>query len=284
MPRVRAWKLALAVACTIALPAQPASAEVIASDLGFGDPIPFWGKLDCQDSTRHESILGGGDPHGTASGAPQSDYSFRRLHVFDGDDVYGERCELGLNNRWGPTTFYRSGNRLITQIALRLPADGINATSWQVVTQMKQVGPAANSGGTPVLELGAWLGRWHLSQSLSKKMSSQGRELWSAPARADVWTLFQFNVRYSTKRKKGFVQVSADLNGDGDFADPEELGPRIRTFTLKVEIRGGEKDGIKPGRAIPSHLRAGIYHDTALSCPPPDGCYIDIDNVGIVRP
>ncbi len=75
-----------------------------------------------------------------------------------------------------------------------------------------------------------------------------------------------------------------DLNGDGDFADPSELSRGMRTYTLKVQMPGPDLEGIKPGRPIPSHLRAGIYHDPDIACPAPIGCPVDIDNVQVVRP
>ena len=83
-------------------------------------------------------------------------------------------------------------------------------------------------------------------------------------------------------KSRGRITVYADLNSDGDFDDEGETSSTMRTYTLKREIKGGYKDGIKPGKSIPSHLRAGIYHDDALDCG--DGCSVDIDNVQVVRP
>lgn len=206
--------------------------------------------------------------------------------MIDGDDYWGERCELGDDSRKGPTTFYREGQRRITQISLRLPSPGfpLGAETWQTVIQMKQSGPAANSGGTPVLELSAYEGSWRLRQSKSPGAASDSRQLWSAPASVSAWTRFSFDIRYSSKRSRGFVIVSADLNSDGDFLDPGETSPRVRTYTLKVETAGGGRDGIRPGRSLVSHLSTGIYHDPAISCLPPLGCYTDIDNVQVLSP
>jgi hypothetical protein len=202
--------------------------------------------------------------------------------VIDGDEFYGERCELGLNNRSAPTAFYREGRRRKTAISLRLPPTlPIHTPDFQVVTQMKQANPAANAGGSPMLELQVFLGRWKLIQSRRPGMTTDSRELWSAPAQTGIWTRFTFDIRYSRRAKKGSVRVLADLNGDNDAADPGETSRRIRTFTLKTEIRGGPPDGIRPGQSIPSHLRAGIYHDPAISCPPPFGCQLDVDNVQV---
>jgi Polysaccharide lyase len=248
------------------------------------DPLPLWGHVDCAIESRAQVIPLGGDPHPTISGLPQGDDSFRRLTVIDDDDLFGERCELGQNDRSGPVAFYRNGRRLVTQISIRLPVGyPLRVDTWQVVMQMKQTGPSSNSGGTPVLELDAYRGRWRLRQSLSRGPASDSRQLWSAPAAIGTWTRFSFKARYSSNPEKGRIKATADLNGDGDFADARERSSRIRTYTLKRETPGGSEDGLPAGRTIPSHLRAGIYHDPAIGCPPPQGCAVDIDNVQVMR-
>jgi hypothetical protein len=267
--------------------AKQQAPALIFSDTGTApDPAPLWGKVDCENAARAQQINAGGDTHLTATGAPQGDSAFRRLSVIDGDDVYGERCELGEDYRAeGPTVLYRQGRHRLTALSVRLPSTfPLNVFTWQVVMQMKQTFPAANSSGTPVLELDAYDGRWVLRQSLSRGPVSDSRELWSVPAQANFWTRFVFDVRYSDRKKKGYIRVGVDLNGDGDFADPSELSKGFHTYTLKVETGGGGSDGIKAGSAIPSHLRAGIYHDTAIPCRGPVGCQVDIDNVQVLRP
>ncbi len=241
--------------------------------------------MDCQNPSRAQQITTGGDTHPTVTGAPQGDTAFRRLSVLDGDDVFGERCELGEDFRDSPTVLYRQGQRRITELSVRLPpAFPLNVFTWQVVMQMKQRFPAANSSGTPVLELDAYNGRWVLRQSLSRKAISDSRVLWSVPAQANFWTRFIFDVRYSDRKKGGYIRLGADLNGDGDVADAGELSRRFHTYTLKIETPGGSPDGIRPSKPIPSHLRAGIYHDSAIRCLPPTGCQVDIDNVQVLRP
>jgi hypothetical protein len=259
---------------------------LIASDTG-ADPNAshFWGRNYCANDQRVQQITAGGDPHPTATGAPQGDSAFRRLTVFDGDDIWGERCELGWDSRRGPTAFYRQGTHQITEFSIRLPSNfPINVYTWQAVMQMKQSGPANNSGGAPILDLDAWGGRWRLRQALDRTTSTDLRQLWSAPARLNFWTRFVFDVRYSDRKKGGYIRVGADLNGDGDISDPGELSPGFRTYTLKVETPGGAPDGIKAGHPIPSHLRTGLYHDTAIPCPAPTGCSVDVDNVQVLRP
>ncbi|MBM3667308.1 MAG: hypothetical protein FJW90_07485 [Actinobacteria bacterium] len=79
-------------------------------------------------------------------------------------------------------------------------------------------------------------------------------------------------------KRKGRITVFADL------ADPGERSRRIRTNTLKVETRGTKSDGIRRGKSIPSHLRAGIHHDPVMDRPAPAGCAVDVDNVQVLAP
>ena len=252
--------------------------RLIASDTASGSPIPFWGQIACQTQGQATTSPRGGDPDPTATGAPQGNSASRRVTVFDGDDIWGERCELGENDwRVGPTAFYRQGDRLATYFSLRLPENFPPQTNdWQTVMQMKQSQPSDGGGGAPILELEARQGRW--------VVVDDWHELFSFPARKKTWTRFAWDVYYSQSSKRGWLQVSADLNGDGDFNDPGERSPVFHVATLKTEIEGpdGSSDGLAAGRPIPSHLRMGIYHDPAIPCPAPTGCSVELDNVQVL--
>jgi hypothetical protein len=253
--------------------------RVLASDTGdLADPVPFWGQVECAQGNRHELIPSGGDPHPTATGQSQGNSSFRRIRVLDGDNFFGERCELGDNWAKGPTAFYREGRRRITAISLRLPPGfPVNAQTWQVVMQMKQSQPSANGGGSPALELQVFNGQWRLNQSGHTGLTSDSRKLWTWPARTGVWTRFSFDIKYSRSPRKGRIRVIADVNGDGDYLDATERKRKRRGFTLKRQLHNHRA-------SVPSHLRAGIYHDPAISCPPPSGCEIHVDNVQVLAP
>src|SRR3954453_1004568 len=213
--RGRQWLFAPVCVAAVALALVPSAAAkgkhrhkrqgpaLIFSDTGAApDPTGLWGKVDCEKQTRAQQITTGGDTHVTVTGAPQGDSAFRRLSVSDGDDVWGERCELGEDFRaGGPTVLYRQGKHRLTELSVRLPSTfPLNVFTWQVVMQMKQTFPAANSGGTPVLELDAYDGRWVLRQSLSSGPVSDSRVLWSAPAQTNFWTRFAFDGRYSDRK------------------------------------------------------------------------------------
>jgi hypothetical protein len=147
------------------------------------------------------------------------------------------------------------------------------ATShWQTVMQMKQSQPSAAGGGGPMLEVQADNGRFYLSNDWN--------DLWSTPASTGSWIRFAFDVVYSQDPRVGSVTMYVDLNGDGDAADPAEHSPTFHVSTLKRETSGGwAGDGIAPGESIPSHLRTGMYHDSAINCP--NGCSIGVDNVEV---
>lgn len=249
---------------------------VLDHDRGGGDPDAQWGKTDCMHSSRAQSTGG-----------------YRHLTVMDGDDIWGERCELGRNEHrrgadGGDGTFhlYSEGERKITQLSVRLPDNyPLQSNLWQVIAQMKQTQPSANGGGTPVIALHARGGEWSLDQSKSTGPSSDTRQLFSAPAQRNAWTKIALDVTYSQDPSKGKVQMFIDLNGDGDAADAGERSDVIHTYTLKRETAGGSaSDGIAEGESIPSHLRIGPYHNEAIDCPPPGGCSVDYDDIQVLQP
>jgi len=237
------------------------------------DVQAIWGEYACAKASRI----------GYESEGGVDDGPFRRFTVIDGDDVDGERCELGRNDQEdSPTAVYGEGDRRITRLAVRLPKDfPLDTKDFQVVMQMKQTQPAANGDGTPALSLEAREGHWVLLRSTSVDESSETEELWSAPAEKGVWTRFEFDVTYSQDPEKGSVKVTADLDGDGEFEEESEVIP---TYTLKRETEGNKEDELDPGDSIPSHLRIGLYHNPKIPCPAPKGCYVDIDEVEIVEP
>src|SRR3954468_3090127 len=204
------------------------------------DPVSLWGRIDCADPSRQRLVTSGGDPHRTGDGSAQGNSSYRRLTVMDGDRVFGERCELGLNeyrSGFGRTfSLYREGEHRVTFLSMRLPTSfPLSTPDWQVVMQMKQTQQSDNGNGTPVLALEADANRWRLMHSTSVDASGDAVELWNAPAATGTWTRFAFDVVYSQHTGVGRIKVYADLKGDGDATDPGEQSPLLRTYTLKRE-------------------------------------------------
>jgi Polysaccharide lyase len=238
-----------------------------------------WGTVDCASKARVRTAAGGGDPALRGDGTAQSSPGFRRLRVLDGDDYFGERCELGEN--WRPTTpmpQYTDGARELTYFSLKLAKNfPIERPTWQSVMQMKQSQPFDAFDDRPALTLQVYDGRWRLRTGLRPVSDSQ---VWSVPAATGRWVRFAFDVTYSADPDVGSVRVAVDLNGDGDFRDRREVSGLLRMATLKREGPGTSEDGLEDGDAIPSHLRLGVYHDSAYRCHG-SRCSIGVDNVGI---
>lgn len=251
--------------CKTSKPGASTSLSVLREDLATNpDPMPLWNSIDAEDPSRHQRFASGGP-----DGGP-----FRRMTVVDGDDHWGERAELGYNSRlnglgapWGTFFLYQAGKRHLTRLWVRLPTGfPISTSSWQVVLQMKQTGPASNSGGTPVLALEARNGNWVLTQSDSPGPSSTTHELWSTPATLGVWVPVSIDATYSPDRTRGRVQISV---GKGESAT-------FSTYTQKYEISPPQQ-GLTVGGPIPSHLRIGIYHKTSLP-----GTHVDFADVQVL--
>jgi hypothetical protein len=257
----------------------PSSCTVVASDtVANPDPIPFWGKLDCASASRQQVLGSGGDSHVMGTGSSQGNGAYRRMTVIDGDDVWGERCEAGLNdNQSGPTVFYHEGQRRATFVSIRLPNSwDVNDPDWRTVMQMKQAQPYYDSHMASMFEIQVRSGSWNV-------ISDWSEPLWTAPARTGGWTRFGFDIVYSQNPAVGSITVYVDLNGDGDASDSGERSPTIRRPTLRMEASGGSGYPVAPGGSIPSHLRAGVYENPSYSCPPPTGCYADYDNIQVVK-
>ena len=255
-------------------------------DAADPNPTTLWGRVDCERRRRVRLLPTGGDPHPRADGTAQAHDGFRRLRVLDGDDVSGERCELGLNNHLeSPVALYREGDRLITFLSLRLPARfPLGRDDFQIALQMKQSQPSDAGGGPPVLALEADGGRWLVRHRGATPSGINDDEvLWSAPARKSIWARFALDVLYSADGRQGSFKVAADLNEDGDALDERESSSRFTLQTLKRESDGDDSDGVVSGASIPSHLRVGIYHSDEYRCRR-HKCSIDVDNVGVYSP
>ena len=141
--------------------------STLRSDTGADAPrAGLWGSIDCASSSRASTSSSGGDPSPEADGTRQPDSAFRDLTVLDGDDFWGERCELGRNERrYGVNTgsqtsgtfeLYHAGDHKITFFSERYPRNfDTGVGTWQTVMQMKQAQPSDGGGGVPILFMGA---------------------------------------------------------------------------------------------------------------------------------
>ncbi len=261
-----------------------------------GDPNAhyLWGEYSCAPR-RVAWNPAGGDPRPTAVGAPQGNSAFRELTVVDGDNPcgYGERCELAKNsyvdglasfqNPLGTFYNYDEGARRATYMSIRLPSNfpiGIRRVAErhadETIGSLKRQRRDASTLSAdlrqplpPVPHPGR-LGRGR--QQLWSPDPGQNPE---AVAHVGVWYRIAIDALYSQDPDRGWVKMYIDLNGDGDFDDPEEQSPvfggSALEGTLKTEpapqpgnpdVPGNGQDiGPPTGAPVPSHLRAGIYHN-----------------------
>ena len=133
-----------------------------------------------------------------------------------------------------------------------------------------------NFDGTPMLSLHVEEGKWKFFKSNSVSKGGDTKEIWSTKAKRDVWTRFALDIVYSTDPKKGSVKIYVDLNNDGDALDDGEQSKTLYESTLKYET-----NGVKKGDAIPSHLRIGPYHSSAIDCG--EGCVVYYDTIEVVK-
>jgi hypothetical protein len=254
----------------------PRVGALVFADDGSGGARALWGSVDCQDRGR-VFAKPGGDPEAPTGGARPGRAVFRKLRVLDGDDFWGERCELGRNDHpASPVALYYEGMRRITYLSLKLSDRfPLGRGVWQTVMQMKETQPYDVGGVAPMINLQVFDGLWRLYR--------EADQLWSAPAVKDQWTRLAFDVTYSTDPRVGSIRVYVDRNGDGDALDPRERSPEFRVPTLRREGPGTDADGLSDGDSIPSHLRVGIYHDPSYRC---DGfrCSLGIDDVDVYEP
>jgi hypothetical protein len=240
----------------------------------------------------------GGDPGAMATGDPQGNASYRTMTVFDGDDIFGERCELAYNtwhqplarpsNPYGTFYDYTDGTRRATYLSYRFPDNfRFNTSAWQNIFQMKQAGPENTDTNTPVIHFYAGSNGSSLTLVMTPQKGSD-TEVWSsAPLQHNIWTRIAVDAFYSPNPWLGWIKVYVDANGDGDFADPGEQSPLVHGQTLLRQVTSGCSSSpcLNVGDPIPDHLRVGIYHDSAISCPLASlGCSDQIDNVQVLGP
>ena len=204
-------------------------------------------------------------------GTPQGNTAFRKLTVFDGDNYSGERCELGYNtwndglasptDPYGIFSNYFEGVRRATYFSVKLPDN----------FPLERNQPAGPSN-------------WH-----DTFYNYTGGDATShLPLRHNIWTRIAVDAFYSQNPSLGWIKVYVDANGDGGLRGlPGEQSPVVHGQTLLRQLTAGCSSSpcLSVGDSIPDHLRAGIYHDSAISCPKPSpGCSDQIDNVQVLGP
>ena len=199
-----------------------------------------WANYSCQDSSRVKQVT---------SPVAQGSKAYE-LELRDGDDSYGERCELGQGNptKNGFPLFHAGEERWIS-FQVYLPDDyPIDAPRWNVFFQLKQLG----SMGTPAVSMEVVKGQFVLNNSDNNTVSGDVDKKWSGPASRNRWVRFTVHTKFSPDANVGFVELFGDLDGQGQ----KLLMPKTNMHTMKQDAAGVPVDG---------QARIGMYRDPALS-------------------
>ena len=218
--------------------ASSASAGVL-SFSGAERPLAQdWANYSCQSASRVQQV---------DSPVAQGRRSYQ-LEVKDGDNSWGERCEIGMGNpsRSGFPLFHTGDERWIS-FQVYLPDDyPIDTNMWNVFFQIHQEG----DGGCPPLALHVENGQWEMFNSARNTYVLDTRRLWSAPAHRNRWTKFTLHLNNSPDPKAGFVELFGDLDGQG----VKQLLERTYTHTMTKNSGG----------AMTNHARVGIYRNPGI--------------------
>src|SRR5438552_3399231 len=142
-------------------------------------------KARCADTSRVKQV---------SSPVAQGSHAYL-LTLHDGDQSWGERCELGMGNPTGPGfPLFHEGDDRWMSFQVYLPSDyPINTPNWNVIFQIHQQG----DGGCPPIALHVEDGQFKLFNSSSPNYVLDTNEKWHAPAHANMWAKFTLHMKFS---------------------------------------------------------------------------------------
>jgi hypothetical protein len=234
-----------AIASALALSAlgasvSTASASVLWTANAERQWIQEWANYSCESGDRVQEVT---------SPVAQGKQAYK-IEVRDGDDSYGERCELGQANptRAGFPLFQEGDERWISYQVM-LPDDlNVNLPQWTVIMQLKQLGGL----GTPAVAMDIENGHFILQNSDTNHESSGCNWWWEGPAYKNRWLKFTYHIKFSPDDNVGWIELYGD---QGDGLGMHELMPRTFMHTMKVDA---------DGKTVPSQSRIGLYRDPAI--------------------
>jgi hypothetical protein len=238
--RTRHLTLTLLVAVTAALLQASSAFASIQSFSGAERPLgQDWASYSCADASRVQQV---------ESPAAQGKRAYQ-LEVRDGDNSWGERCEIGMGNPWkSGFPLFNEGDERWISFQVYLPDDyPIDTKDWNVMFQIHQTG----DGGCPPLALHVERGQFKLFNTTRNTYVLQTYEMWSAPAVRNHWAKFTLHMMNSTDDSKGFIEILGDLDGTGY----KQLMPKTYTHTATKYADGS---------MMTNHARVGIYRNPAI--------------------
>jgi hypothetical protein len=200
-----------------------------------------WANYSCADRSRVKRV---------ANPAAQGSHAYD-LAIHDGDDSYGERCEIGMGNPGAPGfPLFHEGDERWISFQVYLPNDyPIDTPDWQLFFQIHQTG----DGGCPPISLGIEDGQMKLFKSARNTYVLDTREMWSAPVERNRWMKLTLHIKNSTNPDEGFVELFGDLDGTG----VKTLLERTATHTMTKDPNGSG--------AMINHARVGIYRNPRIT-------------------
>jgi polysaccharide lyase-like protein len=233
-----------------------------------------WADLSCASNNRVSTVR---------RPAAQGRRAYR-VRLAEGDDSYGERCELEMANTDGSNIDRVGGSRVLFQngseswIAQQIMLDP-NTFSFcgtdcaldydgGLVEQLKQTG----SCGTPANGIvarnlpGTGVVLEHRNSAENDCGNATMKSLWRVPIRRGQWVRILQHVRWSTDPGTGYIAtwingrpVQPSLQGTSKQITRTGDEVRIHTWTLKD---GPTVDRLRQCKAYPcAHLRSGVYRD-----------------------
>jgi hypothetical protein len=197
-----------------------------------------WANYSCEDASRVSQV---------SSPVAQGSRAYK-IDLHDGDDSYGERCELGNGNPSRPGfPLFDEGDEAWVSWQTYLP-DGypVDTHDWNVFMQLKQLG----SMGTPAISMVINDGQFKLMNADNNGNSGNTVKKWGGTATRGRWVKFTMHVKFSPDPDRGSVELFGDLDGAG----MKTLMPETKMFTMKQE----------GGRAVQSHARIGMYRNPRI--------------------
>jgi hypothetical protein len=278
MPAPDAWSeaesYAVAAAKRVALVSAPGDVTFHADARKPGGWAAEWADLSCESASRVAQVKSPAADGGRAY----------RLRLQEGDDSYGERCELGMANTGSEDIDRVGGSRVLFQNGteswigqqIMLDPDVFAFCGREcaldydggLVQQLKQTG----SCGTPangivtrdLPRVGVVLE--HRNSAENDCGNATMKTLWRVPIRRGAWVRILQHVRWSTDPGTGYVATWIN----GRPVQPSRAGSRKRVTRTGDEIRihtwtlkdGSGVDRLRQCKSHPcAHLRNGVYRN-----------------------
>jgi hypothetical protein len=225
---------------------QAGSQPVWRDDCTSADPLKLYGafygaRADGQTDTYSTSLsqIAPGRLSMQSAGGP-SNLPYRKLTVAPGDQCWGNRDALGLNDRNSPVALWHEGQYRMLQTWLQL--DTVNqTTNWRELFEIKQAQPYPSGMST---DDGVMFEVQQRSGNLV--FMTHWHDLWSVPVSAGTWLPISVEGLWSADPAKGWLRFRV-----GNQVSPKFTGSNLLRNTYD-------------GSTVPSYMEFGPYQNSSL--------------------